>query len=144
SSRDMVLCISEMYVLLSGFFFFSSRRRHTRFSRDWSSDVCSSDINKVSKTVFKACIDIKDMTFQFVIHMPKVCQRIVIPVQQKSFLTHQVNVGIVTLGYPQWISITVRKLSIGIQLIGSHLHTAVLRPSHCFFCMDKAQVCQEL
>src|SRR5690606_39807793 len=29
---------------LSCFFFFSSRRRHTRFSRDWSSDVCSSDL----------------------------------------------------------------------------------------------------
>src|SRR5690606_40934580 len=27
-------------------FFFSSRRRHTRFSRDWSSDVCSSDLSK--------------------------------------------------------------------------------------------------
>src|SRR6266511_3420383 len=27
------------------FFFFSSRRRHTRFSRDWSSDVCSSDLS---------------------------------------------------------------------------------------------------
>src|SRR6266436_8598715 len=27
------------------FFFFSSRRRHTRCSRDWSSDVCSSDLN---------------------------------------------------------------------------------------------------
>src|SRR5690606_11052442 len=27
-----------------GLFFFSSRRRHTRFSRDWSSDVCSSDL----------------------------------------------------------------------------------------------------
>src|SRR5690606_40259895 len=26
------------------FFFFSSRRRHTIFSRDWSSDVCSSDL----------------------------------------------------------------------------------------------------
>src|SRR5690606_39937200 len=25
---------------------FSSRRRHTRFSRDWSSDVCSSDLPK--------------------------------------------------------------------------------------------------
>src|SRR5690606_40427469 len=25
-------------------FFFSSSRRHTRFSRDWSSDVCSSDL----------------------------------------------------------------------------------------------------
>src|SRR5690606_40616202 len=29
------------------FFFFSSRRRHTRFSRDWSSDVCSSDLPAV-------------------------------------------------------------------------------------------------
>src|SRR5690606_39380026 len=26
------------------FFFFSSRGRHTRFSRDWSADVCSSDL----------------------------------------------------------------------------------------------------
>src|SRR5207249_8533545 len=26
------------------FFFFSSRRRHTRSKRDWSSDVCSSDL----------------------------------------------------------------------------------------------------
>src|SRR5690349_22724208 len=30
--------------LLSFFFFFSSRRRHTRSLRDWSSDVCSSDL----------------------------------------------------------------------------------------------------
>src|SRR5690606_41525175 len=28
-------------------FFFSSRSRHTRFSRDWSSDVCSSDLQLV-------------------------------------------------------------------------------------------------
>src|SRR5690554_7499173 len=28
------------------FFFFSSRRRHTRCGRDWSSDVCSSDLIK--------------------------------------------------------------------------------------------------
>src|SRR5256884_994797 len=27
------------------FYFFSSRRRHTRCSRDWSSDVCSSDLD---------------------------------------------------------------------------------------------------
>src|SRR5690606_41000369 len=32
-------------------FFFSSRRRHTRFSRDWSSDVCSSDLSKDGKFV---------------------------------------------------------------------------------------------
>src|SRR3989475_1435722 len=29
------------------FFFFSSRRRHTRFDCDWSSDVCSSDLMQV-------------------------------------------------------------------------------------------------
>src|SRR5690606_40275416 len=31
-------------------FFFSSRRRHTRFSRDWSSDVCSSDLAAGKRT----------------------------------------------------------------------------------------------
>src|SRR6266702_5377743 len=31
-------------MLLLLFFFFSSRRRHTRWPRDWSSDVCSSDL----------------------------------------------------------------------------------------------------
>src|SRR5262249_58581848 len=31
-----------------GFFFFSSRRRHTRLVSDWSSDVCSSDLSIVS------------------------------------------------------------------------------------------------
>src|SRR2546429_5573698 len=30
------------------FFFFSSRRRHTRCSRDWSSDVCSSDLDFIA------------------------------------------------------------------------------------------------
>src|SRR5260370_2473043 len=29
------------------YFFFSSRRRHTRFKCDWSSDVCSSDLDSV-------------------------------------------------------------------------------------------------
>src|SRR5690606_38546771 len=32
-------------------FFFSSRRRHTRFSRDWSSDVCSSDLYRPSPSL---------------------------------------------------------------------------------------------
>src|SRR3989449_7339768 len=31
--------------MLNPLFFFSSRRRHTRCSRDWSSDVCSSDLS---------------------------------------------------------------------------------------------------
>src|SRR5437660_5226663 len=37
-----------MYLIspLSSIFFFSSRRRHTRWPRDWSSDVCSSDLRQ--------------------------------------------------------------------------------------------------
>src|SRR3712207_6967252 len=35
------------------FFFFSSRRRHTRYWRDWSSDVCSSDL--LEKTSGEYC-----------------------------------------------------------------------------------------
>src|SRR5206468_8773849 len=36
-----IMFIFLLYVI---FFFFSSRRRHTRSDRDWSSDVCSSDL----------------------------------------------------------------------------------------------------
>src|SRR5207249_1265390 len=38
----MGYCVTECYSHF--FFFFSSRRRHTRSKRDWSSDVCSSDL----------------------------------------------------------------------------------------------------
>src|SRR5256886_9123901 len=39
-------CWHLLYVAI--YFFFSSRRRHTRFDCDWSSDVCSSDLTRVS------------------------------------------------------------------------------------------------
>src|SRR5690606_16892050 len=39
-------------------FFFSSRRRHTRFSRDWSSDVCSSDLSGASWTIFEGTVQL--------------------------------------------------------------------------------------
>src|SRR5690349_22076230 len=35
-----------LWLFVLFFFFFSSRRRHTRSLRDWSSDVCSSDLIK--------------------------------------------------------------------------------------------------
>src|SRR5207253_4759394 len=35
-------------------FFFSSRRRHTRWPRDWSSDVCSSDLSSFLKRALVA------------------------------------------------------------------------------------------
>src|SRR2546421_5180066 len=38
------------------FFFFSSRRRHTRSDRDWSSDVCSSDLSPPLRDVVNSSL----------------------------------------------------------------------------------------
>src|SRR5690242_20762149 len=39
------------------FFFFSSRRRHTRLTCDWSSDVCSSDLERLGDVVIGAEVE---------------------------------------------------------------------------------------
>src|SRR5699024_5335503 len=43
-----------LHVYWFAYFFFSSRRRHTRSKRDWSSDVCSSDL-EVADLGFGKC-----------------------------------------------------------------------------------------
>src|SRR5207247_4896193 len=43
-STSIFASFSSFYSL----FFFSSRRRHTRSTRDWSSDVCSSDLRQMA------------------------------------------------------------------------------------------------
>src|SRR5690606_41038711 len=48
------------------FFFFSSRRRHTRFSRDWSSDVCSSDLTLRIEDLMRELVE--DYTIIIVTH----------------------------------------------------------------------------
>src|SRR3989440_5010085 len=47
SENGIVARSSMTPLILLFFFFFSSRRRHTRSDRDWSSDVCSSDLRKI-------------------------------------------------------------------------------------------------
>src|ERR671911_593531 len=52
-------------------FFFSSRRRHTRLQGDWSSDVCSSDLQIVEGVRFYERAEIKDaMAYLAVISNP--------------------------------------------------------------------------
>src|SRR2546427_12678032 len=51
-----MLCVSLF------FFFFSSRRRHTRFDCDWSSDVCSSDLNP--EAPWPALVSLREKTAQ--------------------------------------------------------------------------------
>src|SRR5690606_40103828 len=43
------------------FFFFSSRRRHTSFSRDWSSDVCSSDLSLSLREQLKCKVEVIEL-----------------------------------------------------------------------------------
>src|SRR5690606_40012734 len=40
-------------------FSYTSRRRHTRFSRDWSSDVCSSDLLTTRKLASRTCWSVR-------------------------------------------------------------------------------------
>src|SRR5207249_8881952 len=51
------------------FFFFSSRRRHTRSKRDWSSDVCSSDLLSVpGECYMKPCLATAKRDYEIVQH----------------------------------------------------------------------------
>src|SRR2546430_2978994 len=53
--------LSQHYSRVFCFFFFSSRRRHTRFDCDWSSDVCSSDLSEDGRYEAGMGIDAADV-----------------------------------------------------------------------------------
>src|SRR5690348_18151511 len=59
---NLIFFLFDVYIIFV-FFFFSSRRRHTRWTGDWSSDVCSSDLNVADNQVgpllskLKTCFD---------------------------------------------------------------------------------------
>src|SRR2546429_1013519 len=73
------MCIEVFFskpaALIMFFFFFSSRRRHTRCSRDWSSDVCSSDL----------CLEDRDRRSRRL----RPCQRLCIEHAQQAFIRLQ-------------------------------------------------------
>src|SRR5882757_4718468 len=52
--ENITLSNSQMF-LIAIIFFFSSRRRHTRYWRDWSSDVCSSDLRLAPCPLWTDC-----------------------------------------------------------------------------------------
>src|SRR5690625_7676246 len=73
-------------------FFFSSRRRHTRLPRDWSSDVCSSDLPRLvvtgrSDDVFiSAGENIQPRVIeQALTSMPGILQAVVVPVADDEY-----------------------------------------------------------
>src|SRR5256885_11480767 len=58
-----IQCGSRPTIIVRCYFFFSSRRRHTRLQGDWSSDVCSSDLYQTPVALqydvgdYGACMD---------------------------------------------------------------------------------------
>src|SRR5690606_40533443 len=60
-------------------FFFSSRRRHTRFSRDWSSDVCSSDLDGSADLVPDRAVALPGLTDELADVLGEVVPGLVIP-----------------------------------------------------------------
>src|SRR5437762_8106437 len=53
SRRHVQLVLGKFVDVWCLFFFFSSRRRHTRYIGDWSSDVCSSDLDASNRVVIQ-------------------------------------------------------------------------------------------
>ena len=68
------LCSSDLIFI----FFFSSRRRHTRLRRDWSSDVCSSDLTTSHPVEFS------DRLIQTYAEVPELVSHVHLPVQSGS------------------------------------------------------------
>src|SRR5699024_11339477 len=58
---DIDLYIEYKLIRIQMCFFFSSRRRHTRSKRDWSSDVCSSDLRTKYMLFFGIVRDYKGL-----------------------------------------------------------------------------------
>src|SRR5437660_3997683 len=78
------------------FFFFSSRRRHTRWPRDWSSDVCSSDLNNIAH---RQVIGIPSPALKNAQHEIARCRGVDHPISigypyGEWFLTHNVLAGV--------------------------------------------------
>src|SRR5207245_6835548 len=56
------------------FFFFSSRRRHTRCYRDWSSDVCSSDLTAPARSTVEPRPGLRVDRAGAVVHLEEPCE----------------------------------------------------------------------
>src|SRR5690606_1530532 len=97
-------------------FFLSSRRRHTRFSRDWSSDVCSSDLGRIRQLVKV----LRNTVIRCLDTLPFVQQE----TRRKAWLQIQVMLGyfsfaVVLLGYRFAIVV------VGIKGAGTHHHKII-------------------
>src|SRR5256886_13295263 len=78
--------VKSLAILIDRLFFFSSRRRHTRFDCDWSSDVCSSDLRHETATdaAQQALSQFRRCRTQFQFHSTSLSRTSVSPVITKT------------------------------------------------------------
>src|SRR5256885_11586885 len=107
-------------VVLS-FFFFSSRRRHTRLQGDWSSDVCSSDL------LFLALIALKSAG--------------IVAASPATFVTlgdlHKPEVILASLGFLIIVVLDRLKVPGAIDRKSTRLNSSHLVISYAVFCLKK-------
>src|SRR6266481_6854996 len=69
-------------------FFFSSRRRHTRWNCDWSSDVCSSDL---CFAVFKICAECVEERFDVSLALNDIVQHVLVDLLRNEAVVDQLE-----------------------------------------------------
>src|SRR3712207_394046 len=103
-------------------FFFSSRRRHTRYWRDWSSDVCSSDL--VSSAYIRRIPNVTTLSVvatspsgqpQYSFYAPDSADRALTPEALPSELPSEVN------------AIAAGSYALGVEPIASAIETLLRR-----------------
>src|SRR3989440_2934536 len=104
---------SMIVLLVCSFFFFSSRRRHTRSDRDWSSDVCSSDLEATEFGVdplLLVAIVRQESVFDVQALSPAGARGLVQLLPGTAALTAR---GLDVTFYPEWITVPDLNLHLG-------------------------------
>src|SRR5207249_7087272 len=107
-------------------FFFSSRRRHTRSKRDWSSDVCSSDLARCFTTSLQGAVRLRPSVLQHV------ARELRSTLQRESMCTLQRQSPSTLPRVPEHPSASVAKDRKSTRLNSSHVSI-----SYAVFCLKK-------
>src|SRR2546430_7114195 len=100
------------------FFFFSSRRRHTRFDCDWSSDVCSSDLALYGRIT------------------PEVV-RVASPATAEMIKLLENTFRSVNIALANEFAIMCRRLGISVDRKSTRLNSSHSQISYAVFCLKK-------
>src|SRR5436305_4587293 len=124
--RLFSLLFFSFYLYCIFFFFFSSRRRHTRCGRDWSSDVCSSDLGEEVAVAPKGFVCLRGVVTSCPSLLPGLC-----------FLVEGLSTSEEDLRFPLRLLIETDRKS-------TRLNSSHVRISYAVFCLKKKTKVQSI